>query len=92
MTTKILTTFFEWLFACKVILLNYDCYLQVKLISPINRKKFYSALRFLRKSFSGQISVRVLFCDEGSLQIFLGNGEKIDVILNNPNDFVMNIC
>lgn len=92
MNMKILTVFFESLFACKVVALDYDCYVQIKLLFPINRKKFYSSLRFLRKIFSAHVSVRVLFCDEGSLQIFLGNGEKLNAILNNPNDFVLNVC
>jgi hypothetical protein len=92
MSTKVLTAFFEQLLSCKVLLLPYDYYLQIKLLSPVNCKNFYSALRFLRKSFFGQLSVRVLFCDEGALQIFLGSSKTLDFILNNDSDFVISVC
>ena len=61
MSTKVLTAFFEQLLSCKVLLLPYDYYLQIKLLSPVNCKNFYSALRFLRKSFFGQLSVCLLY-------------------------------
>lgn len=91
MENNVLKLLIESLLGTENVVCDYEKCVQIKVLELQNGKKFWRGLFHLKKIFDGHMSVRVLLCNSGELQIIIGEQTEVRKTAGG-NDLIMDIC